>query len=486
MKGISYNTFVIASSLFIASLIPDAASVTTRGSNLWYLMKDQQQQQQQQQEDTNILRIRAVNYTSMAGVDTVEASDYVGSLDAEDWLRYDVLVPAAGTYVLELQVSSPTGEGSFVVGNAETRDQYATIPNISAAGNDNRWQAIRTTVDLPSGNVPLEIRSSQRGWNLQAFSLQPYDPARLDAPFVGTSTTSTEFSTPSLSPAPTNSSSFTPTSPSVPPFFEMIAADNFVQMQGGELQTSSEGLNNIGWLDPSDYVIYNVSLPYSGTYDLKTRISSPDGQGAFQIIHNETQEIYANITNLPRTGDWQIWQTLSNPVQLPGGALSLRIVPIQQGWNLIWFSFELLEMEQSSYPSQIPSNAPTSFASLDPTGTRTQAPVQPPSTSTTTTTTATTTSTTLQPTLSPTQPIQLAQPTRSPLGTPTWAPRDEPPPQVSRSETTPVVEETSSVITTTSQSASPTRSPLGTPTWSPREEGALVISRQDPNPDTWF
>ena len=412
MKGL----FSKAVAIFLLSLAQNAASVNTRGSNMWYIMNQQQQQQQQQQDTSaSIIHIHGTNYTSMSGIDTVEGADgeYVGSLDAEDWLRYDLNIPAAGTYLLEWHVSSPTGEGSFVVGNAETRSKYATVRSITADGTTARWQSIRMTVDLPSGYLPLEIRSAQGGWNLKDFVLQPYDdPTRLD----NTNTVNNEFGETASSTESSSPPSLSPLIP-LPLFFEIIAADDFVQMQGGELQTSSEGLDNIGWLDPSDYVIYNMALPYSGTYDLKMRISSPDGQGAFQIIHNETLELYANISNLPRTGDWQIWQTMSNPVELPGGSLPLRIVPLQPGWNLLWFSLELLQIEESSYPSQIPSRTPTSVVvvaiSPAPTGTPSRAPAQQP----------TAMPTTPQPTLSPTP--KWKQPTRAPLGTPTWSPREE-------------------------------------------------------------
>lgn len=374
----------------------------------------------------------------MFGVQTVEGADYVGSLDAEDFVRYDLNIPAAGSYLMALRVSSPLGGGSFIVGNAETRSKYATVYNIPVAVDTKRWQTIQMTVDLPLGYLPLEIRSSQSGWNLKEFSLKPFN---LLNTMYGNDFVEAEDA--EILP-PTNVSIRISVKNPVPSFFAIIAADDYVSMQGGELQASSEGLDNIGWLDPSDYVIYNIALPYSGTYDFKTRISSPGGEGAFQIINNETLDIYAEVSNLPRTGDWQIWQTISNPVNLPGGLLSLRFVPLQQGWNLIWFSFELLAIDQSPSPSQTPSSTPTSLASLTPTGPPSSAPVQTP-----------TATPTVQPTLSPTI-FPIAQPTRSPLGTPTWSPREEAP-RASRSEIVPV-EET-------------TRASSG---------------RQDPNPDTWF
>jgi hypothetical protein len=398
---------------------------------MWYLMNSS--------NSSNYIFIHGTNYISMNGVDTVEGADYVGSLDAEDWLRYDVNIPVAGLYVMELRVSSPFGEGSLVVGNAETRTKYATISSIPVAGNA-RWQAIRVTVELPSGDVPLEIRSLQGGWNLKDFSFQPLDPTRLESEFVETTDNA-----PTFVPA-------TRTEATVPPnFFTMIAADDFVRLHGGELQTSSEGLDNIGWLDPSDYVIYNILLPYSGTYDFKTRISSPEGQGAFQIINNETMQIYAEISSFPKTGDWQVWETMSNVVQLPGGALTLRFVPLQEGWNVLWLSFELLEIKASASPSQTPTDMPSTLVSSSPTGAPTRAPVRNP-----------TVRPTLPSTVSPTT-TRLAQPTRTPVVPPTWAPREQAAPVVSRSEVVAPVQQQQQEETT---EVSPIRS--------------------DSNPDTWF
>ncbi|GAX23123.1 hypothetical protein FisN_33Lh011 [Fistulifera solaris] len=410
----------------------NATSVQTRGSNMWYLMNSH--------NSSNIFIIHGTDYISMYGVDTVEGADYVGSLDADDWLRYDVHIPVAGWYVMELNVFSPFGAGSFVVGNAETRTKYATIFSIPSVGNNNRWQAIRVTVELPTGDVPLEIRSLQGGWNLKDFSFQPLDPTRSENEFGKTT-----VNAPMFAPAiPTETTTIPPN------YFTMIAADNFVLLHGAELQTSSEGLENIGWLDPSDYVIYNIQLPYSETYDFKARISSPEGQGAFQIMNNETMQIYAKISSFPKTGDWQIWETISNVVQFPGGALTLRLVPVQEGWNMLWLSFELLEIKTSANPSQAPSDRPTTLATPVPTGTPTRSPVSKPSARPT-----------LLPTLSPTT-TRLAQPTRAPVRPPTWAPREQAAPVVSRSEVQQQQQQRDKEMT----QSSPVRS--------------------DSNPDTWF
>lgn len=353
----------------------------------------------------------------MFGVKVKDDYISIDSLDAGDWLRYQLNLPAAGSYLMELRVSSPSGEGSFVVGNSESRKKYARIDHIPATGNTTHWEAIRRTVDLPLGEVTLEIRSLQAGWNLKNFSLKPLDPldSRYRNEFVQTE--SVERITPAAVPL-NNTSMQLPVTPTIPSFLTIIAADDFVNMQGIQLQTSSEGLDNIGWIDPSDYVTYNVSLPFLGTYDLRTRISSPYGQGGFQIVNNETQQIYATISNFPTTGDWQIWQTISNSIQLPAGSISLRFVSLQEGWNLLWFSLELVEIVESSSsrPSLTPTTTPTtSLASLAPSTAPTKIPTKRP-----------TQAPSPRPTPSPTTITPWAHPTRAPVGTPTWSPRVAP------------------------------------------------------------
>lgn len=135
-------------------------------------------------------------------------------------------------------------------------------------------------------------------------------------------------------------------------YYSLISAANFDDSSGVEMQVSSEGIRSIRYLNIGDYTTYQMNLAHTSPYLLQMRVSSPSGDGNFELVNIQTQEVLATIGDLEPTGDWNQWTTLEHGIILPGGSFMMQIKAIQPGWELLWIS--LLEQENTD-ASLVPS-----------------------------------------------------------------------------------------------------------------------------------
>lgn len=116
-------------------------------------------------------------------------------------------------------------------------------------------------------------------------------------------------------------------------FSTTLGADAFAQVQGMQLEGSSEGGQNLGWIDANDWVVWNLNLPQSGTYTIEYRVASQSGGGTLQLEKAGGAPVYGSLA-VPSTGGWQNWTTISHRVQLEGGQQQIAIKALGGGWNL--------------------------------------------------------------------------------------------------------------------------------------------------------
>jgi hypothetical protein len=115
----------------------------------------------------------------------------------------------------------------------------------------------------------------------------------------------------------------------------------------------STGGLNVGWLDAGAWMDYTITPAAGGTYPLRFRYASTSASAQLRV-KNSNGVVLATV-NLPNTGGWQTWQTVSTSVVIPGGTQTLRIESVASGWNLNWFEFG----ESSGGP------LPVNFVSID-------------------------------------------------------------------------------------------------------------------------
>jgi endoglucanase len=250
-------------------------------------------------------RIEAENYTNMYGVQKegtidVGGAQDVGYIDNGDWMDYSVNVSSAGTYAINLRLASPNGGQLQIKNSAGTVLATVSVPN---TGGYQNWQTVSTNVTLAAGTQTIRIYSTSNGWNINWWEIAG----------AGSSTTTTSGG------GTTH-----------------IEAENYANMNGvlKEGTTDAGGGQDVGYIDYGDWMDYNVNVSASGTYAVNLRVASPTG-GQLQI-KNSAGTVLATV-NVPATGGWQNWQTISTNISLSAGGQTVRVYSTSNGWNFNWW-----------------------------------------------------------------------------------------------------------------------------------------------------
>ena len=117
-----------------------------------------------------------------------------------------------------------------------------------------------------------------------------------------------------------------------------IEAESYNSMLGvqTEATTDTGGGLNVGWIDATDYMNYNVTVASAGTYKVDFRVASTSATGSIQLKKGTTS---LGTVAVPNTGGWQVWQTVSMNVTLSAGAQTLQVYVPAGGYNLNWINF---------------------------------------------------------------------------------------------------------------------------------------------------
>ncbi|AJQ97838.1 cellulase family glycosylhydrolase [Gynuella sunshinyii] len=119
-----------------------------------------------------------------------------------------------------------------------------------------------------------------------------------------------------------------------------VEAENFSYQSGTDVETTTDqnGGQNVGWIDTGDWLSYlNINVPKSGTYRVSFRVAAASSQGRLQLERAGGGHVYGSV-QIPVTGGWQSWTTVTMDVYLSAGMQDFGIAVPQGGWNLNWFS----------------------------------------------------------------------------------------------------------------------------------------------------
>lgn len=118
-------------------------------------------------------------------------------------------------------------------------------------------------------------------------------------------------------------------------FSTTVQAESWANMMGVATEACSEGGLNVGWIDPNDWIVWDVNLPVAGNYKVEYRVASLNGGGVLQLERAGGTQVYGSL-GVPRTGGWQSWTTVSHTVSLPAGPQQIAIKALAGGWNINW------------------------------------------------------------------------------------------------------------------------------------------------------
>jgi len=90
---------------------------------------------------------------------------------------------------------------------------------------------------------------------------------------------------------------------------------------------------DVGWTNTGQWFRYTVNAASAGTYNVSLRLSAANGvTDGLHIASSSGTNLSGNI-NVPATGGWQTWATVTASVTLPAGQQILTVAQDNGGWN---------------------------------------------------------------------------------------------------------------------------------------------------------
>ena len=90
-----------------------------------------------------------------------------------------------------------------------------------------------------------------------------------------------------------------------------------------DIEVSSEGGYNVGWISAGEWLSYTVNVAAAGTYTFEFRVASPGG-GSLHLEFNGENK--TGSVGVPATGGWQSWTTVRREATLSAGLQVMRVV----------------------------------------------------------------------------------------------------------------------------------------------------------------
>lgn len=122
-----------------------------------------------------------------------------------------------------------------------------------------------------------------------------------------------------------------------------IETEAFSFNQGLVLETCTDtgGGQDAGYTNTGDYLDYRVRVVKSSTYNLEVRVASAGSAGKVEVQQLDSDGAMVNTAtlNVPVTGGWQTWQSVTTSITLTEGIWTLRVKILQPEFNLNWYKF---------------------------------------------------------------------------------------------------------------------------------------------------
>lgn len=110
---------------------------------------------------------------------------------------------------------------------------------------------------------------------------------------------------------------------------------------GVDIESCTDSQTNgyaVGWIEDGEWLQYTIESAQAKAYAVQLRYASQQGGGRVYVEINGSRA--SKSIELPSTGDWKSWKTLSIPnVIIPAGSFTLRLVFEKAGFNLNYLKF---------------------------------------------------------------------------------------------------------------------------------------------------
>ena len=287
----------------------------------------------------------AYNVTSVNGNGTAYRSDGVDLESCTDtgsagcgydlgwtgtgqWFRYTVNAATAGTYTVSLRLASPSGVTDGLHIASSSGANLSGNINVPTTGGWQTWTTATATVTLPAGQQTLTVAEDNGGWNIRYLTF-----TRPEAPYGGT---------PAAVPGTVQAANYDTGGQGT--------AFNVTSVNGNGTAYRSDGVDletctdtgcgyDIGWTGTGQWFKYTVNVATARSYTVTLRLASPSGVTDGLHIASSSGANLSGSINVPATGGWQTWTTVTVTVTLPAGQQTLTIDQDNGGWNIHQLAF---------------------------------------------------------------------------------------------------------------------------------------------------
>jgi lysophospholipase L1-like esterase len=268
------------------------------------------------------------------GVDLEDTTDTAGGLDVGwtstgQWFRYTVNVALAATYTVSFRVAAAaavgTSAGSFHLQTPSGTNLSGTV-NVPGTGGWQTWTTITASVTLPAGAQVIELFEDTAGYNLNDMTFESGE-----APFGGS---------PAAIPGTVQSENYDTGGPGVAYSVSSVnGSANGYRSDGVDLEdtTDTGGGLDLGWTSTGQWFRYTVNVATAATYSVSFRVAAlaavGTNAGSFHLQTPSGTNLSGTV-NVPGTGGWQTWSTITARVTLPAGEQVLELFEDTGGYNL--------------------------------------------------------------------------------------------------------------------------------------------------------
>jgi len=106
-----------------------------------------------------------------------------------------------------------------------------------------------------------------------------------------------------------------------------------------ETTTDTGGGYNVGWTGSGQWFRYTVNVATAGTYTLSLRVAAPSAVTGALHLSNAAGTNLSGAVNIPATGGWQTYTTVTAGITLSAGTQVLTLNQDNGGWNINSLSF---------------------------------------------------------------------------------------------------------------------------------------------------
>jgi len=261
-------------------------------------------------------KIESEDFFSHYGVSTETCSDVGGGknisfLNPGDFTNYLVHVPNTGYYKIKSRVSGYDISTFNLSLSSENKPDE--VLHTFSTPQTNGWQSWQNTEEITvlikSGDYTLNFNVIEGEFNVNWFEFNLIEDGGIQIP-------------------------------------GLVQAEEFWEESGLSVENcyDSGGGQNLSYMNQGDYAKYLVQINETGSYRIKSRVSSNYSGGLFNLVlsNNGTYDTTLNNFQVPNTNGWQSWQTIEKEFELTEGTYEMTMNVLGNEFNLNWIDFEYI------------------------------------------------------------------------------------------------------------------------------------------------